>query len=186
MDTGNENACRDALIPFAKSLIGNSNLVFNKAEYTNDVGRVDLILVVEPKETHFDQQLLTTDKTVMVFEMKAPNKFMYEFHSGANRFIPSKDLSLAETQLFSYTRRLDYEKLYLLKKYGADQVKAGGIIIGRKSTMFKISAEDAKAFSAKDLEELKNNTLQSRKRYLYDAAGIVIYNWDHITDLVKS
>jgi len=182
---GNEVKCRDALIPFAKILIGNSNLIFERAEFSSDRGRVDLILIVEPIETNFGSKLLSTDKIALVFELKAPNKKIFQYHT-SNRFIPSMDLSLAEAQLFDYTQRSLQDLLYFSQQFGVTDVRPGGIIIGRETTMFHVSvARMKKIKNVRDFESLKKVTIIARKKFLYEKAGICIYNWDHVLKLIK-
>ena len=185
LNTSNENNCRDALIPFAEKLIGNKNLIFSRVEWSNDRGRVDLILIVEPIETKFDAKYVSNDKIAIVFEMKAPNKSLFKFHN-SKRFIPSNDLSLAESQLFDYTNRLMLDLNYLTQTFGATEVRPGGIIIGRRSTMFQISKIEMKKITdLHKFEILKKMTINSRKRFLYDKASINIYTWDHIIDIIR-
>jgi hypothetical protein len=182
---GNENSCRDAFMPFAECLIANTSLKFVKAEVASNIGRADLILIVEPVETDFGSKLLSTDKIAIIYEMKAPNKPMYQYHK-TNRFIPSEDLSLAESQLLAYTRRCQQDAKYLSETYGATDVKPGGIIIGRESTMFNISKSDRKKIHDEhSFDSLKKATLAARKHFLYDRASINVYTWDHIINLIK-
>jgi hypothetical protein len=186
MNIGNETKCRDALIPFANLLIGNSSLVFDRAEWSSDRGRVDLILIVEPIDTQFGAKLLTTDKIALVYELKAPNKKVFEYHP-SKRFIPSKDLCLAESQLFDYTQRSLQDLLYFSQQFGANDVRPGGIIIGRESTMFHINRTVLK--NIKDMhkfENLKRATINARKRFLYDKAVMNVYTWDHVLNLIRS
>jgi len=183
---GNEIKCRDALIPFAKHLIGNSSLVFEKAEWSSDRGRVDLILIVEPIDTQFGSKLLSTDKIALVYELKAPNKKVFQYHP-TKRFIPSTDLSLAESQLFDYTQRSLQDLLYFSQQFGATDIRLGGIIIGRESTMFHITPKQLKKINDDHgLENLKKSTVRARKRFLYDQSKMNVYTWDHVLKLIKS
>lgn len=185
LNTGNENQCRDALIPFAQKLLGNNKLVLNRAEWTSNRGRIDLIIIAEPIETDFGSKLLATDKIAIVYELKAPNKHLFEFHS-SKRFIPTKDLSLAETQLFDYTQRSLQDMLYFSQTFGATDVRPGGIIIGREQTMFKITAQQTNKFQdTHELDTLKKSTINARNKFLYHKTNLSVYSWDHVLNLVK-
>lgn len=113
-----------------------------------------------------------------VWEVKAPQKYLFELDKAANRLRPSDDLYSAENQLVNYVAELSDSKNFRLK-FGleaiTDEVRPGGIIIGRKDRLVRGSAEDAKKN-----EGLARFAFATRDAYLWSPAGIRIYTWDWV------
>ncbi len=183
---GNENACRDALLPFADILTPPGDHVFYEKELPSDEGRTDLIVIVDPLEHNYGSNLLRNDRIAYVFELKAPNKAPYKFDTNSKRFIPSSSLSLAETQLLNYTKRMMEGSSYWAIKYGVSQILVGGIIIGSNAKFFEISETARASFNNADeyLRKLKN-TNDARKRILYRSSGLQLYTWDTVLELIS-
>lgn len=116
--------------------------------------------------------------TAYVWEVKAPQCFLYEFDDNRNRLRPTKELIKAENQLLHYAS--DFNDMRAFRsRYGLDaysKVVPAGILIGRDDRLvrpnrnFQVSAADTRA--------LFDQTSRIRDLYLYDLAGIRIRTWD--------
>lgn len=186
MNANNENECRDALKPLAKYLTYDSNLDIEKGEYINHDGRVDLLLVVKPFSTQVPGAPEMTFNDGIVFELKSPKKPIFKFDSQSKRFLPSYELSLAETQLFNYVQSLEENNGDLFYKYQVKKVKVGGIIIGRDETKFLYSEKDEKLFSSQnEFNNQKRLSLHSRHNLMYEKSKIYLFTWDDIIKLIE-
>ena len=113
-----------------------------------------------------------------VWEVKAPQKYLFQLDSATNRLRPSDDLYSAENQLVNYVAELSASPNFRMK-FGltgiTDEVRPGGIIIGRKDRFVSGKAEDADKN-----EGLARFAFSTRDAYLWSPAGIRIYTWDWV------
>ncbi len=183
-----ENSCRDKLLHFAEALAKwhDLHLEFVLQEViVNLTGkRSDLVLcgiLNDEKRKHeskpakvIEQMSLTPRKRAIIYELKSPKSsiFTKQTNKKLSRYVPSKDLICAETQLIEYKSYLTSDKLKEVAFANWD-IKYGGIIIGMKYD---------------DDQEL-NTTIGSssdlRKREFYEPLGIKLYNWDDILSKIK-
>jgi hypothetical protein len=113
-----------------------------------------------------------------VWEVKAPQKYLFQPDSAANRLRPSDDLYSAENQLLNYVAELSESKNFKTK-FGlnglTDEVRPGGIIIGRKDRFVKCNATQEDEY-----RQLARFAFTTRDAYLWSPANIRIYTWDWV------
>ncbi|WP_157619703.1 hypothetical protein [Skermanella stibiiresistens] len=116
--------------------------------------------------------------TAYVWEVKAPQCYLYEFDNNRNRLRPTKELIKAENQLLHYAS--DFSDMRAFRnRYGLDAystVIPAGILIGRDDRLVKPSRQ--LQVSEADARALFDQTSRIRDLYLYDRAGIRIRTWD--------
>lgn len=113
-----------------------------------------------------------------VWEVKAPQKFLFVRDAAANRLRPTDQLYSAENQLINYVAELgrsqNFRDKFLLTGT-LDEVRVGGIIIGRRDRMVK-GAKHADAA----LQGLARNAFSTREAFLWGPAGIQVCTWDWV------
>ncbi|HEX7343533.1 MAG TPA: hypothetical protein VF398_04675 [bacterium] len=110
-----------------------------------------------------------------VWELKAPQCSIFEKDTMA-RLRPSKYLIDAENKLIHYydelkgsdRSRSDFKVIH------PDDIRIGGIIIGKESKWVSGITDESQA------RKLKDQTLRIREKYRYDSQEIKIITWDRI------
>lgn len=145
----NEVACANMLKRFAQVLLpaGRHELYDAGSEIDTRRGRCDLVLLAD--EHVSDQE---SKRVAFVWELKAPQCFVFA-RDGKERARPSDDLYSAENQLLHYLKSLRSDREWQTeKKILAEQdIRPGGIIIGRENTLMEHSPSISLARRAKEI-----------------------------------
>jgi hypothetical protein len=171
----NELACA-AFLTFAGSLLMGQTpiaLVEMKEEQRSYYGDNDYVVSADLKSVSGQRE-----RVVVLWELKAPQCLLMERDDNANRFRPTKDLLKAETQLIHYLHQAqqdaDFRARY--EVIHPNNVRAGGIIIGRASSITRgDDAEQRKAV----------HSLRIRDEALYRPNHIQVRTWDWVLDAVR-
>jgi len=138
-------------------------------EKRSPYGRSDYIVVADLKSDTGQ-----IDRHMIFWELKAPQCAIVEVDDAATRFRPTKDLIKAETQLLHYVyeaaRNRDLQERFGIRY--AENIRMGGIIIGRSSSIAAQNANSDDAF----------HSLRIRQSHIYNKAGIRLLTWDRIVD----
>ena len=116
-----------------------------------------------------------------VWEIKAPQCFLFERDDNKNRYRPTKDLVKAENQLIHYAYLAQQDDTFRQRFNIMDRRKImlGGIVIGRSQDRF------AKGVSSPaDLLNAKTS-FSIREAYFYIPNGIRVFTWDTILAFCK-
>ena len=116
--------------------------------------------------------------TAYVWEVKAPQCYLYEFDENRNRLRPTKELIKAENQLLHYASDFNdnraFRNLYGLDAYA--RAVPAGILIGRDDRLVRpnrnFPTDEARTLA------LFRQTSHIRDMFLYEPAGIRIRTWD--------
>ena len=114
-----------------------------------------------------------------VWELKAPQCYVFEKET-KNRLCPTKDLIQAENQLLNYHDELMGNARFQAE-FGInhpENVRLGGIIIGRDTTKVQGDFEEAKK------AKLYEGAMRCRNR-LYYPARIRLMLWNHVLEQLK-
>ena len=124
-----------------------------------------------------------SERVAYVWELKAPQVYLYEMDDNLRRFRPTADLVKAETQLLHYVS--EYEDSKGFKEYydlrPNSRILPAGIIIGRKDNFARIGRKGANDMELDQLA-LAQNSHSIREFYLYRVAGIRLKTWDWVTE----
>jgi hypothetical protein len=116
-----------------------------------------------------------------IWELKAPQSFLFEPDDNRNRFRPTQDFIKAENQLLHYYSEAEGSSSFRerYKVMTAKNIRMGGIIIGRTDRF-------ARGLGSSVLDEQNvTKALSVRENYLYTTYGIRILTWDTILKAVK-
>lgn len=109
-----------------------------------------------------------------IWEVKAPQCYVFERDRNNQRFIPTKDLLKAENQLIHYcfasTWNAEFKDRFGLRP--TDEVKPGGVIIGTDERF----AKDFGRYG----RQAADQALEIRTRYFYSKYDIRVYTWNRI------
>ena len=179
-----ENDCRDRLLSLSKYFSMSMDIEMEAAEHTMQAGRCDLLLVGNPPELQHPH-LSISDKSLMVFELKSPRKYWFEFNDKCKRFLPTSDLIQAETQLLNYTYTMRECIGHYSNKYGIRTIEAAGLILGRKENIFKNTSNFRFANEKDEIAE-QRMAIQSRNDIIYKAARIKLLDWDSVIQKIEN
>jgi hypothetical protein len=116
-----------------------------------------------------------------IWELKAPQSYLFEYDDNQNRCRPTKEFAKAENQLLHYFHLASGDQDFR-QRFGVmdhRNIKLGGIIIGRSTDrMLKAAASEADIPKA-------NMALSVRDNFLYAAQSIRVLTWDRILDFVR-
>lgn len=115
-----------------------------------------------------------------LWELKAPQCYVFEHDDNSQRLRPTMDLVKAENQLFTYCDEARECSGFLrrFKVSHRDNVMPGGIIIGSPSTLVKKPQH-------KDVSRMFNDAYGIREKYIYNSSRIRLYTWDYILKTIQ-
>lgn len=139
-------------------------------------GRSDYFLVCEVSEVDVRRRLI-------LWEAKAPQLAPFEV-STQNRLIPSRALVEAENQLLYYfdEYRSNGQFLDRYQIRHADDVRLGGIVIGREDNWVRPPRDNA--MPQEVLRQLASSALRIRDEHFY-RGRIRILTWDHVASVMS-
>ncbi|GEO42014.1 hypothetical protein SAE02_61620 [Skermanella aerolata] len=168
-----EKQCQPYLLDISETLCHETGeIVRAKREETSRFGFADLVV---------SSRIETTDglyrTTAYVWEVKAPQCFLYEPDDHSVRLRPTIDLVKAENQLLHYAWEFNESRsmkdFYGLGLYG--KFVPAGVLIGRRDRLVKPRREFP---LEEDPGALFEATQNIRDHYLYGPARIHIRTWD--------
>ena len=139
-------------------------------------GRSDYFMLCEVVE-------LTPRRRLILWEAKAPQLAPFEIAT-RNRLMPTRALVEAENQLLYYYDEYRSSAQFL-DRYGirhADDVKLGGIVIGRDDNLVRLRAADVA--SAEELTQLASSALRIRDEHFY-RGRIRLLTWDRVAQVLE-
>jgi len=172
--THNEGECAALLKEVSYVLLPTEqgHIIYTDTEQIAHAGRIDVLVYADCRQTSGSYR-----RVLYLWELKAPQLPLFLIDT-ASRAQPSKDLYDAENQLLHYHDSLrNNDSFRSTNGIGAsDDIKFGGIVIGRSSSYVKNTAgiNDEKAMN------LAEQTLRIRQRLFYDPHGIKIWTWDTV------
>jgi len=143
-------------------------------EARSPYGRSDYIVIADMKNA-----LGQTERHMIFWELKAPQCSLVERDDANSRYRPTKDLVKAETQLLHYVHqaRMDGDLQGFWNINFPDNIKAGGVIIGRDQRIVRPGA---------DIHEGRaRHSFRIREKSIYDAAGFKVLTWDRIMEFIQ-
>lgn len=147
------------------------DIVKTGVEERSRPGNCDFVVTAE-----FDTGGVLSRRVAYIWELKAPQKYLFEQERSDIRLRPTAELYSAENQLLNYVEDLKSNVQFKTKyKVDApiDAVIPGGIIIGRDDTFVDVpKREDPETF--KDLARLAYSI---RESYFWLPSGIKVYTW---------
>jgi len=172
-----EKACQEFLPEIALHLvpfrISKEQILNDGREESCRVGNSDFTVSIEVDNGVVGRRM------AYVWEVKAPQYYLFE-QDTANRLRPTDALYSAENQLLNYVAELSQSPNFK-SKFGLtgliDEVRPGGIIIGRKDLLVKPSTKGAKTD-----EGLGRFAFSTREAYFWGVAGIRVCTWDWVCD----
>jgi hypothetical protein len=176
MATYQEKACQAFLVDVALHLLPfrmqREDIIETGREERSRVGDSDFSVSVEVDNGAFGRRI------AYVWEVKAPQCYLFTQDSAANRMQPTKELYSAENQLLNYVAELAQSDNFKAK-FGldgvADVVKPGGIIIGRKDTILEDESNPSRVRLARAAYAIRDG-------FLWSGAGIRVLTWDWVCD----
>lgn len=176
MPTYQEKACQDFLVDVALHLLPfrmqKEDIIQTGREERSRVGDSDFSISVKVDNGAFGRRI------AYVWEVKAPQCYLFTQDSAANRLQPTTDLYSAENQLLSYVAELAQSKNFKAK-FGLngidDLVKPGGIIIGRKNTILNNESDPSRIRLAEEAYAIRDS-------FLWSGAGIRVLTWDWVCE----
>lgn len=120
------------------------------------------------------------ERMAFLWELKAPQCYLFEYDDNKHRCRPTLDLIKAENQLLHYVEEaVGNENTRLrLGVMNRSNIRPGGIIIGTKDTMLRASN------NPRDIDKA-STALRLRREQLYDSHGIRVLLWDRVLDEVR-
>lgn len=122
-------------------------------------------------------------RRIVLWEAKAPQLAPFKFAT-RNRLIPSRALIEAENQLLHYFD--EYRSSgHFRDRHGighADDVKLGGVIIGRDNNLIQSTTEHT--ISADEMAHLASSALRIRNEYFYQDR-IRVITWDRVAHAIE-
>lgn len=174
-DVFNEIECGGYLIHAAPFLVPvTSDNISTEREDRNYFGSSDFIVC----GTFVGDQMNET-RCAYIWELKAPQCFLFERDDNKNRFRPTLDYLKAENQLLHYYRQAIYDDGFRrrFKVMDTREIRIGGIIIGRSDRM---------ARNVEPRDEVNIAIAQRvRKEYLYKTQNIRVLTWDKILSYLR-
>jgi hypothetical protein len=120
------------------------------------------------------------ERVAFLWELKAPQCYLFEYDNNNHRCRPTLDLVKAENQLLHYVEEAvgSESTRTRLGVMNRDNIRPGGIIIGAKNTMLRGSR------NVRDIDKA-STALRLRRDRFYLAQGIRILLWDRVLDAVR-
>jgi hypothetical protein len=176
-EAGHREVECQAFLPQAHLLLAPpmSTVVQIVREQVAMAGRSDYFMVCEVPEVDLRRRLI-------LWEAKAPQLAPFEI-STQNRLIPSRALIEAENQLLYYydEYRSNAQFLDRYQIRHADDVRLGGIVIGRDDNWVKMTANNA--MPPEVLRQMASSALRIRDEHFY-RGRIRITTWDRIASVI--
>lgn len=176
-DAQTEKECANYLVKDASVLLSTKYgiITYVNCEQICTAGRLDIIVIAEMFEVGGN-----TKKCAFIWELKAPQLPLFQWHTN-NQACPSSELFMAENQLLHYHDEIanndHYKKRWDI--LSSDDVKFGGIIIGRDDAIIR----------CKEItlgKQLAKQALDIRKSIFYSTPGICVLTWDMIIKFLET
>lgn len=153
-------------------------ITYSKTEFINRNGRSDIILIGEELTTSGE-----TKNVAYIWELKAPQLHVFETDN-KNRAKPTGELYSAQNQLIHYHSfiRQSGADLKLFKLNDPDDMRIGGIIIGRFNTFVK----DNHFLGSTDSKKFAQETQEVWEKYFYKPNHMKLFTWDNVLTNLKS
>lgn len=146
------------------------------AEDRNFYGSTDFVV----SATLLDDQNDETE-CAYIWELKAPQAYLFEFDDNASRCRPTHEFIKAENQLLHYVSQAQSDHLFR-QRFGIldyRNIRVGGIIIGRSDDrMLKGASTEADVRKAKF-------SLSVRENIFYFASGLRVLTWDRVLSFIR-
>jgi hypothetical protein len=173
----NELKCAAHLHNAAADLMGGTPVrISTQREDRNFFGSTDFIVAA----TMLDDRRSEANCAV-IWELKAPQCFLFEQDDNKNRCRPTHDFVKAENQLLHYAHLAMNDANFRQRFDVMDtrNIRIGGIIIGR--------SRDKLLREGNSREQIRQATLalSIRESFLYQSHGIRVLTWDRILDFVR-
>lgn len=172
-DSPKEKECQRFLHDIAVHLVPlrvpRENILVKGREESSRTGDSDFCVSVEVDNGAVGRRY------AYVWEVKAPQTYLFQRDSATNRLRPTDSLYSAENQLVNYVAELGRSQNFRDKFQltGAlDEVRVGGIIIGTRSRMVNGSTFNG----------LARNAFTTREAFLWGPAEIRVCTWDWVYD----
>lgn len=174
----NELECGKLLSQIAPILLSKlDSTYFHGRELNTSAGRTDFVVIA-------DKYLPGNEirRVAYVWELKAPQHYLFEVQS-KNRASPCNEFYAAENQLLHYHNSLandgHFRDRWAILSH--DDIKFGGIIIGRDENLVK-----AGQYGQVLEKRLASQALRIRENAMYKAPNIYIWTWDMVLKLAES
>lgn len=167
----NEISCGDYLHYAAPFLLPATPLDIGAIrEDRNYFGSTDFIISANMRDDQNQES-----KVAYIWELKAPQCYLFEKDDNNNRFRPTQDYVKAENQLLHYYHQAVGDSGFRQRMgvLSTSNIKIGGLIIGRSSCLAR-NATSAVA------ESNVATALAVRRDYLYQSLGVRILTWDRV------
>lgn len=166
-----ETECARCLVSVSDMLVLGTPLTTSSyLEVPNFFGKTDFIVAADVLDEQGNAR-----RRAFIWELKAPQCYLFERDDSQVRFRPTKDFVKAENQLLHYANEIVGNDPFRQRFRVMDpsDVRLGGIIIGRWDRLFSGAAQGLDAQNAE-------SALRLRERYLYALHGIRVFTWDGI------
>lgn len=178
-DAHTEQDCADYLVKDASVLLSTKYgiITYVNCEQFCSAGRLDIIVIAEMFEVGGN-----TRKCAYVWELKAPQLPLFQLETN-NQACPSSELFMAENQLLHYHDSIAHDGHYR-DRWGilsSDDVKFGGIIIGRDDAIVKCKEKEITLG-----KQLARQALRIRESIFYRTNDIRVLTWDWIIKFLES
>ncbi|WP_322034184.1 hypothetical protein [Paraburkholderia sp. J76] len=180
-EASKEKECQEFLNDIALHLVPfrvrDANILVKGREESSRPGDSDFCVSIEVNNGAMGRRF------AYIWEVKAPQKYLFQTDTANNRLRPTSDLYSAENQLLNYVAELELSKNFRQKFQltgAGDEVRAGGIIIGRKDTMVKNLEGDS------GLEGLARNAFTIREAYFWEPANFRVHTWDWVLEQLQN
>jgi len=178
-DAQAEQECAKYLIKDASVLLSAKYgiIIYVNCEQICSSGRSDIIVIAEMLEVGGNIK-----KCAFVWELKAPQLPLFQLETN-NQACPSSELFMAENQLLHYHGSIANDGQYK-NRWGilsSDDVKFGGIIIGRDDAIVKCNKKEITLG-----KQLAIQALRIRESIFYKTHGISVLTWDWIIKFLES
>jgi hypothetical protein len=116
-----------------------------------------------------------------IWELKAPQAYLFEFDDNGNRCRPTHEFIKAENQLLHYVTQAQADQLFR-QRFGIldhRNIRIGGVVIGRSNDrMLRGATNDM------DIQKAKFS-LSVRENIFYFAHSLRVLTWDRVLSFVK-
>jgi hypothetical protein len=181
-DNQNENECGKILenpeIASVLLPLGVKQIIVDTQLRTSS-GDADFLICIEESVASGD-----IVRRLFVWELKAPQVFLFRTETNG-RAGPTKELYSAENQLLHYHKYISgsTEDRTKYKILHPDDVKFGGIIIGKKANFVENKRSTLKEDHALRIAETARKI---REKMFYEFLGIKLFTWDNIVERLES
>jgi len=178
-DAHTEQECANYLIKDPSVLLSTKYgiITYLNCEQICSAGRLDIIVIAEMLEVGGN-----TRKCAFVWELKAPQLHLFQLETN-NQACPSSELFMAENQLLHYHDAIANDG-HFRNRWGivsSDDVKFGGIIIGRDDAIVKCKEKEITLG-----RQLAIQALRIRESIFYKANVIRVLTWDGVIKFLES